>query len=681
MSLNPDLFRYFDHLGPTVPLRDLHRGWWRRNIVALRHDIDHDLDLALEVAHHEHQCGMRATYFLLHTHDYWNDPAFMAKCRQLQAYGHEIGLHANVLTEWFAGACDDLDERLDALLTPWRDAGIEVVGTSAHGDRAAYEHGFINYWIWRQLKPRDPSAHETGRTGEGVRADDPAWQIAYPKDGILRRSDGATLPLWSVSLKRHGLTYDARHLRTRGYWSDSGGSWKRTGDPIDVDLRRGRHQVLIHPHWWRGERRTVFCLSTARSGSTWLAQFVDRATSASGLHEYTLNHRRDGDIMVADKRTNDDLPHLIADRAEASSLIRQAITRHGQQRGDVFEANVYLQAFLPELQTLAPDAPIVHLHRDARDVVRSLIDRGWYDTPDDPRRQRIPIDGWDDLCQFERTCWYVRHVNEQIRPFAINRLAFERMTTDLAYLVSFLQTLGLVVHPMLAADAFEDVVNATTTRRFPHPDDWTETQNATFERICGGVQRALGYPTTTPAAVTDAQRIYPDTAADSDDLLTLDFTTDPAPPFGPTRVDHRIGPDGLELRTVDAETPNANVVLATGRWRSVARDSGTPCHDDRYYTVELDADASPEMRARLFVLFFDEHGEQIRTHHLATIRPSRGGIRASFAAAIGSSHLALAIHIGQQSPDAWLCLHRISLRSTVLDAHYVAVERSGSIGV
>ncbi|MEE9131736.1 MAG: hypothetical protein V3T84_17105, partial [Phycisphaerales bacterium] len=89
MTIKDDYFRYLDHIGTSVPMRELsaHPEW--SDAIALRHDIDHDLDLALEMAHHEHERGIRATYFLLHTCDYWNDPRFAVKCAQLEAYGHE----------------------------------------------------------------------------------------------------------------------------------------------------------------------------------------------------------------------------------------------------------------------------------------------------------------------------------------------------------------------------------------------------------------------------------------------------------------------------------------------------------------------------------------------------------------------------------------------------------------
>ena len=83
MSIKPDYFRYLNHIGESITLRELHDAPDRPHAVALRHDVDHDLDLALEMAHHEHARGIRATYFLLHSAGYWQDPQLADKCGQL----------------------------------------------------------------------------------------------------------------------------------------------------------------------------------------------------------------------------------------------------------------------------------------------------------------------------------------------------------------------------------------------------------------------------------------------------------------------------------------------------------------------------------------------------------------------------------------------------------------------
>lgn len=218
------------------------------NMIALRHDIDHDLDLALEMAHYEHERGIRATYFLLHTNEYWDDARFLLKCRQLQEYSHEIGLHLNVLTQWMQGECDDVDNHIRDLLTHLRSSGLEIVGTSAHGDSACYSHSFINYWIWKELRSNDPASTEGKMYAEGIKVDDANWQVQYPADHQIIRDDKSKLMLWQSSLSAHGLTYDAVHVPHTNYWSDTGGKWTRTGDLLKENLKTGDHQILVHPH-------------------------------------------------------------------------------------------------------------------------------------------------------------------------------------------------------------------------------------------------------------------------------------------------------------------------------------------------------------------------------------------------------------------------------------------------
>ncbi|MCA9297362.1 MAG: hypothetical protein KC983_12615, partial [Phycisphaerales bacterium] len=270
------------HLGQTSTVEALFRDAHRPDIIALRHDIDHDLDLALEMAHVEHALGHRATYYLLHTHDYWHDPMLVDKCRQLVEYGHEVGLHLNVLTEWIDGRIVDLTAHIRELLRPLREGGVPIVGTSAHGDRACYEHQYINYWIWQELRGTNPSAHENGRSAEGIYVAEPRHQIAYPADERIHRPDGVSMPAWGVSMRACGLLYDAVHVQHDRYWTDTGGRWTRSDDPMRHDLSRGRHQVLVHPFWWRDTPRKIVINTINPEDTTYLAQAINEATSCRG---------------------------------------------------------------------------------------------------------------------------------------------------------------------------------------------------------------------------------------------------------------------------------------------------------------------------------------------------------------------------------------------------------------
>ena len=660
--------------------------------IALRHDIDHDLDLALEAAHHEHRLGLHATYYLLHTHEYWRDPDLVLKCRQLAAYGHEVGLHLNVLTEWFAGRCDDVDHAVRAALSPLREAGITITGTSSHGDRACYEKGFSNYWIWRELRGDDPTISQKGCSAEGVRVSDPKWQVPYPADHRLKREDGAELELWQSSLAAHGLKYDAMHVPIDQYWSDSGGKWQRSGDPLTRDLSRGRHLVLIHPYWWRGEKKQYFFLSTARSGSAWLSHVIDRATNCRGLHEFTFNHRFENDEPVPDKRTSDDFEALCRDRTTALSLLRQSLRWMRQQPGDVAEANVYLEPFLTELRELAPGAALIHLHRDGRDVVRSILNRGWYDNPDDHKHRAVPVKQWDELSRFERACWYWRYTNEAITPHATRRIGFESMVSDLDDLTRQLEELGVILHPLLAEHVFHEPRNVSKQTAVPPYDEWTEKYRRAFAEICGSMQRMLGYEVDAPAApaASVAGTSRPEPASRTPRrVLDLDFASVPPPAVSVFHVQPQQTPDGLLLRpaTINAESGNLVALLTTGKWNRVEPEHGVPCGGDVFYHCRFHAVAGEKMRARLFVLFYDSSGALIRQFQAGTIRSGESQREFSFAPALEATHLALALHMGRSlaaqrqngGDDETLLVKRLQLESLPMDRRYAAMPEAEQV--
>jgi len=671
MGLKPELFRLFDHLGSTRPIRDLVAAAPGTDLVALRHDIDHSLDLALEVAHHEHARGLRATYFLLHTHAYWNDPDFELKVQQLLAYGHEVSLHVNALTAWMQGAADEPSTIVATALRRLREIGATVSGVAAHGDRACYDQRFTNWWLWRELRGEDPASRHSRRSAEGVEVNDSKWQIPCPHDDALRRADGRSFPLWSSSLAEFELEYEAVFLAVEKYWTDSGGSWTRSGDPLNHDLRTGRHQVLVHPWWWRAPGRLIFVLSSARSGSKWLANFVEKATSASGVHEWTLNHRRRERQWVAEHRTGDDFVGLLSEPAEVRTLISDAAIHHRALGGDVVEANVYLEAFLPELRSLVPDAIFIHLHRDGRQVVRSILERGWYDTPEDRRHRPVDDVRWVGASQFERACLYWASVQERISAFASARVSLERATTDRAGLECFLSEVGIVTHPLLADRVFATPLNASRATVQIGPESWTADQRTRFAVLAGDAMRGLGYPDPgrgpplrIEAAPVPRREIRTITDLGGTMLRSI-----------PHRAHHctvTATDEGLEISIPASKRVDdaAWVMLTQGTWNKVDVRQGITVPLGTYLRGELDFSAGDIALLRCFVVLFDESGRQRTKVVAAVLRP--GAARAVFAVSPvpGVSHAALAIHAARLSAPSNITIRRVLMQIVPLSAGY-----------
>ena len=292
------------------------------------------------------------------------------------------------------------------------------------------------------------------------------------------------------------MTYDAVHVPHTNYWSDTGGKWTRTGDALEENLKTGRDQILVHPHWWRDKNRIIFALSTARSGSKRLANFVENTTSFRGymnghliISEFRMvMNMINLQVMILWGWLNHKSQHITA------ALIRLTVAHHRAiVRGDVLEANVYIEPFLDYIKAEEPNVEFIHLHRDAKDVVRSILNRGWYDTPIDRRHFAVPNLQWDKLNQFERACWYYRYTQEKLMAATKARISFERMVSDLAYITRTLRELGIVVHPLLAGTVFGKRINANRRDEFPSYEHWSRVYKQIFNSICADVQMLLGY--------------------------------------------------------------------------------------------------------------------------------------------------------------------------------------------
>lgn len=212
--------RFLDRLGGRVvaPMRDFARG---EGDLALRHDVDSRLDSALELARLEHDRGLRATYFVLHTAPYWNDPGLVDELHRLQGLGHEVGFHNDLVTlQRLEGI--DAGAYLRQALARLRRGGIDVVGAAAHGSPWCHRLGFHNNYVFRGWDEPVPG---------------------FPSTEVPQKLDPAEF----------GLEYEAYHVPRDEYFSDSAFVDGRRAHPADLHLEPGKRTiVLVHPcHWDR----------------------------------------------------------------------------------------------------------------------------------------------------------------------------------------------------------------------------------------------------------------------------------------------------------------------------------------------------------------------------------------------------------------------------------------------
>lgn len=200
----------------VVPLREFAQG---EGGIGLRHDVDSRLESAMRFARLEHDRGLRATYFVLHTAEYWDAPGLLPSLGRLQAMGHEVGIHHDLVTlEKLDGV--DPGERLRADLERLRNAGIDVRGAAAHGSPWCGRLGYHNNYVFAGW-------------------DEPLE--AFPDVSVRRKLRPADF----------GLEYEAYHLGEDAYFSDArfdgGGRWHPRAFRVEAGQRA---IVLTHPcHW------------------------------------------------------------------------------------------------------------------------------------------------------------------------------------------------------------------------------------------------------------------------------------------------------------------------------------------------------------------------------------------------------------------------------------------------
>ena len=90
---------------------DYHNYEKNTRCVILRHDIDNSIDKSVKLAELEAELGVKSTYFVLLTSDFYNPSSkkSIEGLHRIQKLGHEIGLHFDEM------AYDDLEDVVGAI--------------------------------------------------------------------------------------------------------------------------------------------------------------------------------------------------------------------------------------------------------------------------------------------------------------------------------------------------------------------------------------------------------------------------------------------------------------------------------------------------------------------------------------------------------------------------------------
>jgi hypothetical protein len=247
----------------VVPMHEAfeRRDQWPERFVALRHDMDHDVENAVRMARWEAEHGWTSTYYVLHTDWYWGDggparpsPFVLRGLDEIASLGHEIGVHNNAVTEALVTGREPAAV-LDDVLTALRRHGFSVTGTAGHGDTLARQVGYVNFEMFAECPHPD-----------GL-APDRTLEYRDPAGGARRQ-----LTLRPIPMADLGLDYEAYFIGNTRYLSESEGRWSQPLDEAITTFHRegGFLQVLTHPAHWAFQDEVVKpipVLTPRRAGS------------------------------------------------------------------------------------------------------------------------------------------------------------------------------------------------------------------------------------------------------------------------------------------------------------------------------------------------------------------------------------------------------------------------------
>lgn len=263
---------------PSVPhvFRLRKEDYEGKRTLLLRHDIDHDVSYAYDMAKTEVSMGIRSTYYVLTTDSakkWWDIPerrvSGISMLLEIQDMGHEIGLHYDPLGMLIRGESTDVNEAIETALHSLRTAGLHIAGAAAHGSAAMSKarklpntstygleaSNLANYHIW----------HE--------RADSlKVWRTitkrAPVNDKAVLSWEGQELIVPCTRLDKFKLMYEAYSVYYDWYYADDhrGNHCVRTAPPhkLQVEGTEAQNidkkmiapgdvmQVLFHPIKWKG---------------------------------------------------------------------------------------------------------------------------------------------------------------------------------------------------------------------------------------------------------------------------------------------------------------------------------------------------------------------------------------------------------------------------------------------
>ncbi|QTA83260.1 p-loop domain-containing protein [Desulfonema limicola] len=241
-------------------------------------------------------------------------------------------------------------------------------------------------------------------------------------------------------------------------------------------------------------KKPFLITSTGRTGTTLLAKMLNAISENYIVHEPVQEEQ----YYHAQAIMNhiEALPYIENFRLSemAYRINKTNCNRYG-------EVNSALRRHIVELKNRAPFFTIIHIIRDGRNVVTSMLNRNSltindrvYNTMIPPKKDINPEE-WSVMNRFQKICWMWAYENRYMREHCDYSVRFENLISDYEY---FRQNILVPLNLNLSYEIWEQFIkNPVNTNdsviKSNSYKEWTDEQKAYFWEICGPEMKQFGY--------------------------------------------------------------------------------------------------------------------------------------------------------------------------------------------
>lgn len=277
-------------------------------------------------------------------------------------------------------------------------------------------------------------------------------------------------------------------LRRFAYWT-----------PHPHHVYRGAIELIPVPEQkiseWFSSKKIFFIVSTGRTGTKWLASVLNYSDKALVEHEPIPTESWAHKEAVRDLNA---AARYIKEFRRKEIYLRVAGRRSSIETYG--EVNGTLRRHIEPILEYIPGVVLLHLVRDGRDVVRSIVSRRTYSGNHPVYHDFQPpivdeySERWNELSEFEKVCWLWQWENRYMRQHIDQCARFEDILSSYTlFRKQILEPLGLEAEETIWQAAVQRPKNITREYTIGPWEDWTPEQREQFICICGEEMQEYGY--------------------------------------------------------------------------------------------------------------------------------------------------------------------------------------------